>query len=215
VFASHDHRLVALSVLVSILAAYAARDLAERVSDARGRPWLAWLLGVATVDGIGTWSMHYTGKLALRLPVPVQFDLPMVLLSLVVSVLGSAAALAILSRSKKTWLGVVGAGICLGGVGISGLHYTAMAAMRLPGMHHHYFSPALELLGVTLAIVISSSALAVTFVVRDDALRRGLRGHVGAVLRGSANPVMHYTAMAGVAFFYTGEVHDLSAGRWL
>jgi signal transduction histidine kinase len=34
--ASHDHDLVALSVLISILAAYSARDLSERIRDARG-----------------------------------------------------------------------------------------------------------------------------------------------------------------------------------
>jgi NO-binding membrane sensor protein with MHYT domain len=34
--ATHDHRLVALSVIVSILAAYAAIALAERIGDAVG-----------------------------------------------------------------------------------------------------------------------------------------------------------------------------------
>src|SRR2546429_8804489 len=98
--AAHDHRLVALSVAVSILAAYAARNLSERISDARGRAWLIWLVCGATVDGIGTWSMHYTGKLALRLPVPVLFDWPTVLLSLLVGIGGSAAALLVVSRGK-------------------------------------------------------------------------------------------------------------------
>jgi len=69
---SYNDRLVALSVMVSILAAYAARDLSGRVRDARGWTWLGWLVGGATADGIGTWSMHYTGMLAFRLPVPVQ-----------------------------------------------------------------------------------------------------------------------------------------------
>jgi hypothetical protein len=95
---SYDYRLVALSVLVSILAAYAACDLSERLHDARGRAWLAWLVGGATAHGIGTWSMHYTGMLAFRLPVPVQYDWPTVLLSLLVSILGSAAALVVVSR---------------------------------------------------------------------------------------------------------------------
>jgi NO-binding membrane sensor protein with MHYT domain len=72
---SHDYRLVVLSVLISILAAYAARALIDRLRDAQGRAWLGWLLGGATVDGIGTWSMHYTAMLALRLPIPWrQFD---------------------------------------------------------------------------------------------------------------------------------------------
>src|ERR1700730_17611974 len=94
--ASHYHYLVALSVLISILGAYAARALSERVRDARGRFWLGWVVGGATADGIGTWSMHYTGMLALRLPVPVLYDLPTVLLSLLVGIIGSAGALLVL-----------------------------------------------------------------------------------------------------------------------
>jgi NO-binding membrane sensor protein with MHYT domain len=53
--------LVSLSVLISILGAYAAFDLIERLRDARGRARLAWLAGGATADAIGIWSMHYTG----------------------------------------------------------------------------------------------------------------------------------------------------------
>jgi NO-binding membrane sensor protein with MHYT domain len=52
--ASHDHRLVVISVFISILAAYAARDMVERVRDAHGPIWLAWLVSGATADGIGT-----------------------------------------------------------------------------------------------------------------------------------------------------------------
>jgi NO-binding membrane sensor protein with MHYT domain len=63
---SYDYRLVALSVLVSILAAYAACDLSERLRDTRGRARLAWQMGGPTAHGIGTWSMHYTGMLAFR-----------------------------------------------------------------------------------------------------------------------------------------------------
>jgi NO-binding membrane sensor protein with MHYT domain len=192
--ASHDHRLVVLSVLISILAAYAARDLSERTSAARGRAWLAWLAGGATVDGIGTWSMHYTGKLALRLPVPVLFDWPTVLLSLLVSIIGSAAALAVSSRGKIGWPRASAAAIFLGGVGISGLHYTAMAAMRVPPVHR--YTPALVALSIVLAIVISFLAISLTFHLRDDTPGCVLRRHGGAILRGAANPVMHYTAMA-------------------
>src|SRR5437764_14150729 len=116
--ASHDHRLVALSVFVSILAAYAALALVERLRDARGRVWIAWLVGGATVDGIGTWSMHYTGKLALRLPVQIEFDWPMVLLSLLVAIIGSGAALLVVRRGKMGWLRALAASILLVRIGI-------------------------------------------------------------------------------------------------
>ena len=137
---SYDPGLVVLSVLISMLAAHATRDLSERVRDARGLLWLSWLVGGATASGIATWSMHYAGMLAFSLPVAVKYDWPTVVLSLLVGVIGSAAALVILSRSKLGWPKALAAGIFMGGVGIPGLHFTGMAAMRLQGTHHH--SPA-------------------------------------------------------------------------
>ena len=68
--ASYDYRLVALSILVAIGAAYAAFDLSSRVAATKGRAKTAWLWGGAFAMGIAIWSMHYIGMLAFRLPVP-------------------------------------------------------------------------------------------------------------------------------------------------
>jgi signal transduction histidine kinase len=205
---SHNHILVALSVAVSILAAYATIALVQRLRDARGRLWLAWLVGGATADGIGTWSMHYTGMLALRLPVPVSYDWPTVVLSLLVSIVGSGAAFLVLSRNKINWLRVLAASIFLGGIGVSGMHYTAMEAMRYQGMHHYL--PAGVVLSVVLAVVPSFMALSLLFLVRDGAVGEQKRKHGSALLRGSANPVMHYTAMAVTTFTLSGYLPDIS-----
>jgi NO-binding membrane sensor protein with MHYT domain len=93
----HDLRLVVLSILISIMAAFAARELLGRINEARGETWLAWLGGTAIVDGIGTWSMHYTAKLACHLPVPLLLDWRMVLFSLLVAISGSATTLFVLT----------------------------------------------------------------------------------------------------------------------
>jgi len=53
---SFDPGLVALSVVIAVLGAYVTIDLAERVTAARGRIQLAWLIGGATAMAIGTWS---------------------------------------------------------------------------------------------------------------------------------------------------------------
>ena len=204
----HDPRLVVLSVLISILGAYAARDLIERLRDARGRDRLAWLVGGATADAIGTWSMHYTGMMAFSLPIPVLYNLPTVLLSLLVGIMGSAAALAVLSRNKIGWGRAISASILVGGVGISGLHFTGMAAMRLQAMHH--YMPDLATLSVLLAMLFSLMGLSMSFVLRDGVPRHSLRSHGSAVLRGFANPVMHYTAMAGTIFTYSAQPPDVS-----
>ena len=205
---SYDPGLVVLSVLISMLAAHATRDLSERVRDARGLLWLSWLVGGATASGIATWSMHYAGMLAFSLPVAVKYDWPTVVLSLLVGVIGSAAALVILSRSKLGWPKALAAGIFMGGVGIPGLHFTGMAAMRLQGTHHH--SPALVTLSVVLSVVISWIALSLIFLFRDGTPRRRLQNYGSTLLLGTANPVMHYTAMAAVTFRYSDEVPDLS-----
>jgi hypothetical protein len=48
--------------------------------------------------GIGIWSMHYIGMRAFVLPMPVQYDWPAVLLSLIAAILASAVALFVVSR---------------------------------------------------------------------------------------------------------------------
>jgi PAS domain S-box-containing protein len=207
--ASHDLRIVTLSVIVSILGAYASMHLAERVRDARGTAWAGWLAGAAATDAIGTWSMHYTGKLAIQSPIALQLDWRMVVLSWVVSMVGSAAALIIAGRGRIAWGRAIVAGVFLGGVGVSGLHFTAMAAIKQPQLHHHH-SPLLLGLSIVFAISIASVALPFTFVLWDSQPRRSVRRHASALLRGSANPVMHYMAMAAVVFVVPNEAPNLT-----
>src|SRR5467141_3862348 len=95
---SYNYALVALSVLIAVFAAYAALDLAGRVTAARGMARFAWLSGGALAMGMGIWSMHYMGMEAFRLPVPVEYDWPTVLLSMVAAVSASAVALFVVSR---------------------------------------------------------------------------------------------------------------------
>src|ERR1700677_4798674 len=94
----YDYRLVAVSVLIAIFAAYAALDLAGRVTASRGFARMSWLIGGAFAMGMGIWSMHYAGMEAFRLPVPVQYDWPTVLLSMVAAVSAAAVVLFVVSR---------------------------------------------------------------------------------------------------------------------
>src|SRR5437899_13025447 len=98
---SYDYLLVALSVIIAVLASYAALDLAGRVTSARGKARLVWLSGGAIAMGFGIWSMHYIGMLAFRFPVPVQYDLPTALLSLMAAISASAVALVVVNRHAR------------------------------------------------------------------------------------------------------------------
>jgi PAS domain S-box-containing protein len=193
---SYDGRLVALSVLIAMLAAGAALDLAERVT--RGRGWTrgAWLGGGAVAMGTGIWAMHYIGMVAYQLPVRVLYDWPTVLLSLLAAALASWVSLFAVSRQTIRWPWMLISGFAMGG-GIAAMHYIGMAAMRLPAMCR--YSADLVILSVVLAIGIAFAALRMTFVFRDST-DWGLRKIATAITLGAAIPTMHYVGMAAVSF---------------
>lgn len=201
---SYDYRLVALSVLIAMLASYAALDLAGRVTAARGRTRSIWLIGGATAMGLGIWSMHYIGMLAYKLPVSVLYDWPTVVLSLLAAVFASGIALFVVSRDEMGPLRT-GIGGALMGAGIAGMHYIGMEAMRLPAMCH--YSSRIVALSVVLAIAISLVALWLTFRLREESAATRWRKLASAVLMGAAIPIMHYTGMAAVT--YTPMESDL------
>ncbi len=202
---SYDDVLVALSVVIAIMAAYAALELARRVTFARRWSRLAWLTGGATAMGFGIWSMHYIGMLAFRLPVPVQYDWPTVLLSLIAAIAASAVALVVVSRPRMGVKRALFGSVLMGG-GIATMHYTGMEAMRMPAMCS--YSSGLVGLSVFLAIVISLVALWLTFHSRRDAAAWSWKKSASALVMGLAIPVMHYTGMAAVTFTPSSAMHD-------
>jgi NO-binding membrane sensor protein with MHYT domain/nitrogen-specific signal transduction histidine kinase len=204
--ASYDYRLVALSIGIAIFASYATLDLAGRVIANRGGHRVLWLLVGALSMGNGIWAMHYIGMLAYRLPIPVYYHVPTVILSLLAAIVASGVALYVVSRERMTWQGVA-AGSGLMGAGIATMHYTGMAAMRTAAMHHYHHG--LWFLSVFLAIVISLAGLLLISHFRDET-QGWIPKLAGAVAMGLAVPVMHYTGMAAVSFVATGVEPDLT-----
>lgn len=204
---SYDHGLVVLSAVIAVLSSYTALDLAGRLTSARGLARTYWLVGGATAMGIGLWSMHFTAMLAFRLPLQVLYHWPTVLLSLLLRILFFALALFVVSRKKMGQLRALGASLFLG-VGLVALHYTSMAAMRLPAMSH--YSPPLVALSVAVAIAFSLIFLELTFFFRDELPGRKLHKTAGALLMGAAISVMHYTNMAAASFTPSAEIPDSS-----
>jgi len=204
---SYNYALVALSVLIAIFASYAALDLAGRVTAARGWTRAVWLLGGAGAMGTGIWSMHYIGMLAFILPIPVAYHWPTVLLSLFAAILAAVIALYVVSRQKMGALRAL-AGSALMGAGIASMHYIGMAAMRLPAVCE--FNSFLVTLSVVFAVLISLAALWITFHFRDEKTGIGWGKTAGAVVMGTAIPVMHYTGMAAASFTPSRMPADLT-----
>ena len=203
---SYDYGLVALSVLISILASYAALDIAGRVTATHGKMRIAWLVGGASAMGGGIWSMHYIGMLAFRLPVVARYDWPTVAISFLCAVFASGVALFVVSRQRMGWIESILGSLVMGS-GIAGMHYIGMAAMRLPAMCS--YEPGLVAVSVILAVPISLVALWLTFNLRD-ATHGNWRKAVSALIMGLAIPTMHYTGMAAAMFTPSAIAPDLS-----
>jgi diguanylate cyclase (GGDEF)-like protein len=198
----YSYGLVAVSVLTSMIAAYSAFSLADRMRQAvsRGqRRW--WLLGGSVAMGTGIWSMHYLGMLAVELPIPVFYFLPTVLLSLLMAILASTVALSVVSAEKPSRWQLLGGGVLMG-AGIGGMHYTGMAAMRMSAMSR--YNPWVVALSVLVAVGFSWMAVGIGFSVRDRQKHGEWQRVAGGAVMGLGIAAMHYTAMAGVRFMPSG-----------
>jgi diguanylate cyclase (GGDEF)-like protein len=92
----------------------------------------------ATLMGIGISTMHYAGMMAMRMSPPLQYDPSLFVLSVLIAIGASFAALWIAFRLRKRHSGtailakLASAGVM--GTAIAGMHYTGMAAaMIAPG----------------------------------------------------------------------------------
>jgi PAS domain S-box-containing protein len=200
-----DYRLVVLSYVIAVFASYTALDLAGRVAASIGRSRAAWLAGGAFAMGVGIWSMHFTGMLALKMGMPVTYDVFDTLLSMAVAIAAATLAFFVVSR------GVVGirelalAGPVMG-VGIASMHYIGMAGMRMQAAIS--YDPLLVAASILIAIGASVAALWLFLRLNrqdlTDRTRTLLKGG-SAMVMGAAVVGMHYTGMAAATFTHTGE----------
>ncbi len=205
--AFHDPVLVALSVLIAALASYTALDLATRMRAASGRARRSWLVAAAIAMGGGIWSMHFVGMLAFSLPgIEISYDPFLTLLSLVIPIGVAAAAFAVVGRRPQALLA---SGFAMG-LGISGMHYTGMAAMRMAAFMQ--YDPRWVVLSIVIAV--SASVVALWLAFRNtNAVQRLFAGFV----MGLAISGMHYAAMEGAMFLPTipmaGQAGHLGVGQ--
>ncbi|GLQ96175.1 putative bifunctional diguanylate cyclase/phosphodiesterase [Dyella mobilis] len=207
---------VAMSLAVATFASYTALDLASRISllkHSAGRH--AWLAGGATAMGVGIWSMHFVAMLAFSLPIPLGYDPAITGYSLLIAIFVSWFALYVVTRSTLGLRDIAVGGVLMG-LGIAGMHYTGMAALRMePGID---YDPLLFAASIVVAIVASTAALWIARMLSDARLHNVIAKRVGAALvMGLAITGMHYTGMAAANFMpgsICGATHGVDA-HWL
>jgi PAS domain S-box-containing protein len=195
---SYSLGLVLFSVVVATIGAYVAVEIAQRVRAAHGRRRVLWACGGALALGLGIWSMHFVGMLALQLPVLVWYDAFYIFLSVVAAIVGCAIAFIIFNRATISWWLLALASVFMG-FAIGGMHYIGMAGLRMSA--YVSYDPLIVEASLGVAIIFSFAALAVTRNLIDAAVPGAWGKKVGAaLLLGFAVTGMHYTGMAAVEF---------------
>ena len=100
--------------------------------------------------------MHFVAMLAFQLPMPISYDPGLTLLSMLVAVVFVAIGLMIVSLRPDNRAGLAVAGV-ITGLGVSAMHYTGMAAMRMGALI--LWDRNLVIVSVLSGIVAATAAL--------------------------------------------------------
>ena len=159
------------SVIPSLLASWVALNV---LAQAQVHTRSLILSGTLVGGGIGV--MHYTGMAASEFAPVMRYDVPGFLASLLFAVVVACLALAVhfrLARWRRLprWLAASLGGVVMG-LAIAGMHYIAMAAVRVvspvaepaaSGEHAAYLALAVAMMALLIGVVITGVNMSLRF----------------------------------------------------
>jgi NO-binding membrane sensor protein with MHYT domain len=150
------------TVLLSLLLAIGASFIALFVV-CRPRIGVLHVIAGSVLIAAGICGMHYTGMDAMRLPAMHHWDLSFVVLSIIIALVVSLAALALASLFRTGEHDNVLKGLCatMMGFAICSMHYIAMFAVSYTSMPETPDSTN----AVSISTIANTAIIAVTFVV--------------------------------------------------
>jgi diguanylate cyclase len=203
--------LVFVSIAVAVIASFVALDLAQRSTESEAWIRRLWIGSAGVTMGLGIWSMHFIGMLALEMGMTVSYENTLVVLSLVAAVGGSLVALAVVSRPQATKRGVVSAAAFMG-FAIAAMHYLGMASMQMDATIH--WNVPLVVLSIAVGFGASLFALWLIVRIRSSAVEFGFaRRLLASLLLGLGVAGLHYVAMASATFRATAGMEAMTGMR--
>jgi NO-binding membrane sensor protein with MHYT domain len=175
-----------LGCLLGLVATARARQTGTGPAKAR---WL--VLGAWAIGGTGIWVMHFMAMIGFSVDgSPIAYDVRTTVASWLTAVIVVGVGLFLVGYGRPTAGKILAAGVFTG-LGVAGMHYTGMAAMRMNGTVG--YAGARVALSVVIAVVAATAALWFTLVVRQAAWIG-----VTAAIMAVAVTGMHYTGMSAM-----------------
>jgi NO-binding membrane sensor protein with MHYT domain len=182
----------ALAYLMSFLGSFLGLRCATRARASAGPSRIRWLIVAAVSIGItGIWVMHFIAMLGFTIPgETIRYSVPVTLGSMLLAVGFVLIGLLIVGLAQPSLRTLLLGGL-ITGLGVAAMHYSGMAAMRMPARIS--YNP--ELFGVSIVIAVVAATAAFWFALRLS----GFLATLGAAaIMGVAVSGMHYTGMAAM-----------------
>ncbi len=196
--------LVLLSIGVAILGSLTALALTSFSDDSGAGPGQRSIVLTCggLIMGATIWSMHFVAMMAVDFPVIVTYNLIETVSSIGIAIVATGAGLYLASTRRLGRLSIPLGGVLMG-LGIAGMHYLGMSAIRGCGLDYDY-----KLVAASVGIAIGASMAALWFAFYK---RNFLMTVAGGIVQGLAIASMHFTAMVATYFVPLGAEIQISA----
>lgn len=196
VVSNYDMKYVVLSFAIACFGSFVALSSARRIVGLDKRVnRFELLLATLALGGIGVWTMHFIGMVALKIDLRVGYSLGETLISLLVVCLATGFSLAYVAKAPANMGRLLTAGVVLG-LGVGVMHYLGMYGMRFGG--YIDWSIPVVAVSILIAVVAATAALWLAFNTNSIFVRL-----IAALVMGVAVCTMHYTGMSAANFVCT------------
>ncbi len=197
--------IVLLSIVIAFGASYTALFINKQIQSNSFFHQIIWLTLASLAMGLGIWSMHFIGMSAFQLPIEMQHNTWLTIISAIPAILASFIAFYLANQKKTRLITLILASVLMG-AGISTMHYLGMAAMELEASYVYNVTPFVT--SIAIAIIASFAAL-VIFLYGTKITDKILVKLAAALLMAIAISSMHYIGMLAIQFYSFSPIEHL------
>ena len=192
---NYDVSLVVLSLFLSFIGSFVALSVTARILQTKTPSLLNIAAAGLALGGVGVWSMHFIGMLALNMDVGTSYSPTETIISLLLAVVSVSVALSQLVKNPGSMPRLVTAGTAVG-LSVAAMHYLGMYGLKLGG-YIAWDLPTMAL-SVLIAVVAAVAALWLSLNIVGVASRIA-----AASVMTLAVSAMHYVGMSAANFVCT------------
>ncbi|CQR45980.1 Oxygen sensor protein DosP [Paraliobacillus sp. PM-2] len=189
--------LVLLSLLIAWFSSYVAISSNQRLKKNSFFHKNIWLLFSSIAMGIGIWAMHFIGMSAYQLPIPIQYNHYITILSILPAIGAAFLAFRLINRPIRSLNMNIISSVSMG-IGIIIMHSLGMHSMISDAQTVYRFD--MFIIACIIAVAISFLSLFSISMFDKQMGNKGLKFFISLLLA-AAISIMHYVAMLGTTFY--------------